>query len=406
MREVVIVAMQRQVGSLAKKLGGRLSKMNEATSGKPLNIGQKKLPPGIKNGIAKVVMLDWKEQEKDGGKIPKGELYFFGRAVVMYPLELDGMSLDDCATVLNIPLCDVKANPATKRKASSAEENWDKYRSIIEMLGVGPCKETSQTDPTGIKTEAYFLAAMKMLVNNPKNPTYVKFTTSGIAGTPTKENPHPEPFVYEQWLGKATQEELDNLLGKFDPADGITQVHSNGSAANQLAPDGLSHTNAQAHIHSMSPDSNESEDEQMADIAGLVEFAMDENHEQCEGAREQLENMAKENGWTQEQIEEATDWEQVGDMAQGSPEAEEESEEEETTTSKYVVGSEWSYTKRSKNGEVITDKNGKPLAPIKVEIIAINEEDESCFLKDVKTGKPLNDMRTGKPLSVKFEWLE
>lgn len=400
--------MQTQQSSLAAHLGGRLAAINAETAGKPLDVGQQKLPGGIKSGIAKIAMMVWKQQDKDDGKVPRGEYYFFGRAICMLPLEHAGMKTYGIATTVNIPLCDVPEKGL--RKASSLRDNWNKFRSLIELFGVKPCPETPQSDPSGAKTQAYFLGAMQALCD-PKKPTYIKFTTKAIAGTKTPANPDPEPFIFEEWVGLAKPEELSGKA-THDPGAGVNVRQSINPIVGQqpepfteppigvLQP-GRAPTNSD--IHGMEPGGHE--EPTGDDIDGLVEIAMnDPTSETPDGAyaTSRLEELAWAGGWSKEQTASAEDWAAVGEMA-ANP-AMDEGEEQPQPPPTPAIGSKWKFAKRTKEGARLKNNKGEEFAPQEVEVVTVDAATETCTVS--RDGKVVVDLRSKKPIDVKWEWLE
>lgn len=396
--------VQVQQGSLASKLGGRLAQVSAQLSGKPLNLGRQRLPGGIKGAVARLQSMVWKVQDKEGGKIPKGEIYFSGAAVVVWPLEHAGMRIVGSQTFFQIPLCDM---PATKYKgAVPFIDNFDKFRSLLEDLGIGPCKETDKTDPTGQKTEAYWKAAMASLCD-PKRPggaALISFSTREF--TPDKPpgwkegDKVPETMVLEEWHGKGEMPSTAKVTG------GVNVITSNGAAQPTtsdapptIGPDGLPNSS----VHSMAPDSEQSiEDEVTTLVATCVDDPQGETEEgQLAGKR--LTDLAWGNGWTEAQTDEA-DWEQVGHMALHSPE--EQSDETPEAVEKDWVGVKVMYSRRDKSGNKLTDQSGKEFPAQEFIVTSVDGENKTCTLKFVKDGKDLLDVRSKKPSQVKLEWLE
>ena len=62
---------------------------------------------------------------------------------------------------VTIPLCDTPER--------SFRENFFYFQNFFKLLGVAPCQETIQTDPTGAKSVVYWFAAMKAVVDAKHN---------------------------------------------------------------------------------------------------------------------------------------------------------------------------------------------------------------------------------------------
>ena len=223
-----MMAAQTQMSSFAKKLGGRVAQANAECAGKPIELDRKQLPAGIKNGVAKLSTMYTKEQDKDNGVCPKGEVFFRASAIVMVPEEYAG-----AITQIIIPLCDIpeKKGDGYVKQAVPFVTSWNKFRSLFEALGVAPFPEPPITPITmnGIMTnqaevlaqsmriEAYFMAAMKTLVDPMRiktNPVYISYSTEGFTPKKTAAKPNPTEMVMEKWHG------LAEFNGQHDPGSG------------------------------------------------------------------------------------------------------------------------------------------------------------------------------------------
>lgn len=410
--------VQTQQSSLAGKLGGRLAAVNGECTGQPLDLGRQRLPGGIKSGVAKVQSLVWKVQENEDGKIPKGELYFSGSAVALYPVTHDGIKVAGRQTFFQIPLCDVPAKGV--RKASSFKDNFNKFRSLMQSLGAAPCPENQQTDPTGAKTEAYWLAVMKGLTNpqRPQGPVYVAFETRSWSppaplGTPPG-TPPPEPMVLEEWHGGATAEQIAKLSAASDPAAGVSVISSEPPPFDDGAklPNSRPTSNGAAHTApTATPDAAPNMDLE-DEVAALIEVASgdtDPPTEEEESARKRLEDLAWAAGWTKEETDAppepySNDWESIGQMALNPPDRS-ESQAPIQVGPTVDVGSKWMFVKRAKDGSKLK-RGDKDIAAQEVEVVSADEATRTCVVKTTKDGKEVVNMGDKKPTQVKFEWLE
>ena len=82
--------MQTQNSQFAKRLGSRVAQANAEHRDKPVDVGIRRLPAGIRGGVAKLQSMVTKTQERDDGKTPKGETYFQAAAVALTPKEHNG----------------------------------------------------------------------------------------------------------------------------------------------------------------------------------------------------------------------------------------------------------------------------------------------------------------------------
>lgn len=391
--------VQQQMSSFAKKLGGRVAQANAEHKEAPVDTGNRRLPGGIRNGIARLVSMYTKEYEDDkNGTGTKGQTFFRASAVVITPAIHDGEKVAGMLTQKIVPLCDMPAKG--KRKASTFSENWFEFQNLFKLLGVAPCQETPATDPTGQKTEAYFFAAMKALTDPVRmkvNPVYISFSTR--AWTPDKPHgwkegdPVPQEMVFETWHGLAT------FNGKIDPASGVTQQ------APQQPP-----------LTSLPPKQTAPPPESTKSVEELVQVAMDDPQgATTEGtaAHSELERRAWANGWTKEDTGVVDTWAEVGQMAL-NPKQEPSNVDQPPTPEPpvqdqppaIVVGSRWKFAKRTKDGEKLKNSKGEEFPPQEVEVTSMDLANGTCTVKTVKDNKVVLDVRTKEPINVKFEWLE
>lgn len=409
--------MQQQNSSLAKKLGGRIAEAQAEHAAKPVDVGNRRLPSGIKNGVAKLSSVYTKDYET--GKSPgppkkpgeAEETFFRASAVVMFPKEHGGMKVAGLVTSLIIPICDIPAKKGDgyETKGSTLSDNWYKFQNFFKMFlpNVAPCQENKATDPTGERTNAYYQALMANVTERiklGKDPIYVSFSTRGFIPKATLQKPKPDEIVYEEWHGIADAA----LLGQFNPAGGIVDSlppnpPTQGADGLPVEPQTANQRGASPPPPSGPPPQHQppQEPEDKEDyIAALVESAMADPNDTS--VTSQLEKLAWDAGWSKEQTTEAEDWAQVGDMALNPPDADTPSEGNAPAPA-VTIGSRWMYAKRDKSGVKLKNKNGEEFPPFEVEVAAVDTD--TCTLKAVKDGKEVTDIRK-KPLAVKFEWLE
>lgn len=430
------MAMQQTNSSFAKKLGTRVAAANAEHRDKPIDTGMRRLPAGIKAGIAKLQFMYTKEQDKDDGKTPKGETFFRASAVVLGQVvngvlveDHKGVNIKGLTTAVIIPLCDVpeKAYTEGKREAVSFEQNWDHFQNLFKMLSNGsivfPEKPIDhKIDPAGalaqgMRIQEFYFAAMPALTN-PKFPIYVDFSTEEFkpkkrAGETDAQYAAREGLVIEKWHGLA---QLPSN-GQYNPAAGVvegppqhtTSTYTPGQPLppppqTRTAPtQGAAPTPTNGPPPQYQPEDNSGNNDE---VAGLVEVAMSDPESKTPdgaAATTQLEEMAWARGWTKEQTGAAKDWSEVGQMALSGL--------DEVDKSKMVavipaVGTRFMYAKRTKEGVKYKDNKGQEFPPSECEITSVNTEAKTCTLKTVHDGKDVTDIRTKKPVDVKFEWLE
>lgn len=401
--------MQQQNSSFAGRLGSRVAQANAEHKDKPIDTGDRRLPPGIRKGRAKLSAMYTKQQTEANGSTPVGETFFRASAIVegqqvgpIFTVEHNGVRIAGMVTQTLIPLCDVPARG--KSKAKTFSENWFKFQNLFKLLGVAPPNETPQTDPTGQRTEAYYFAAMKMLVERSKspNPVYIEFSTRGWTPTLTPQEiaagQKAEERVQEEWHGLWKDE-----VKKPDPATSVN-LQTNGVTSPPVPfeepPRGVQY-----------PDSPPADAPQMSmedEVAALVEVAMsDPNGETPDGAdaSKRLEDLAWKNGWTKEHTSKAADWAAVGDMALNPP-REPKLVVSPTTGKDPEVGAKYKFAKRTKDGSKLKNNKGEEFPPQEVEVTTVDVTNKTVLVKTTKDDKMVVDIKSRQPVAVKWEWLE
>lgn len=403
--------VQQQNSSFASRLGGRVAQANVEHKDKPVDTGNRRLPAGIRSGVAKLSAMYTKQQTEENGLTPKGETFFRASAIALLPKEHNGEKVEGLVTQVMIPLCDIPAKG--QRKAKTFSEQWYEFQNLFKLLGIAPPNETLQTDPTGQRTEAYYFAAMQALTDpkRPQGPVYITFSTRGWTPPPTPLKPKPDPMVFEEWHGLATPEQIANVNGQYTPAAGFQDNTAAPTVPtfNEFDPPPTTTTQESAPV-------NDQQDP--ADVvAALVETAMNDPEgatEEGAAAAAQLEEMAWAAGWSKEHTKTAADWAAVGDMILNPPSSGTEATPptgngQATLGSKQLVvgvGSKWKFCKRTKEGAKLKNNKGEEFPPQEVEVVTVDNENKTCTLKTAKDGKDVIDIRSKKPVVVKWEWLE
>lgn len=425
---------QQQNSSYAARHAAEVARANAEHRDKPIDTGNRRLPPGLKNAVAKLSSMYTKLQEKDeGGKTPKGETFFRGSATVVWPVEFNGERIAGRVTQVIIPLCTIPAKKGDgfDSKEVSFSENWFNFQNLFKMLNVppptGPGYDTppvpvvngqpNYDDPrwlaaaneAGKRIENYYAAAMKSLTdpNRAGGPVYIEFSTRGWK-SPKRPNETDEQFrlreemVFETWHGLADPKKI-NVRPSTEVANEVT-TNGQGSHSEPFEepPSGVL-VMPDVPPAEGSPELAVDEDQ----IAAWVETAMnDPDGATTDGASASysLEKAAWANGWTKEQTKNAADWAHVGEMALSPPPA----VAEQTATAVVVpeVGNKYKFCKRTKDGDKLKDVNGKEFPPKEVEVTSVDTENKTCTLKTTKDGKDIVDMKSRKPVAIKWEWLE
>jgi hypothetical protein len=372
--------MQQQPASLPACLsGGRLSALNDQYRDAPVDTGQRRLPGGISNGVAKVTSAYTRVQDKEKGVCPKGETFLRIAATVISPESVGGVKVAGvCTTQKIVALCATPARVIDGRTVDEVTiaQQWDAFQNLFKMLGI-------MSPPKGTPDQAvwaYYQSACAALVD-PQHPVFISFTTESWkppqrAGESAADYARREPIVMERWHGLALPELVEQIRAGHHPGAGVVDTRAippgtvpagGAPTTNRAAGNG-----ARPHVGNTAPpaparapfseppngvvdpasvpstilpapqpralagephysdgeegyssDEEEQSPEDLADeVAALVEIAMSDPHGDTEDAQEahaRLEELAWEQGWTHEQTGNADDWEQVGRMALCAP---------------------------------------------------------------------------------------
>lgn len=403
--------VQQQMSSFARKLGTRVAEANAAHVDKPIDAGNRRLPAGIRDGIARLSTMYTKDYE-DGEW--KGQTFFRASAVVVAPAEHRGERVTGLITSVVIPLCDQPTREGSQRKERTFLDNWFHFQNLFKLLGVFPPdgrdgrpdysqRAIPDNNAAGLLIEQYYFAAMRALTDPQHmktNPVYVTFSTRGWAPPATPTQPHPEELVFETWNGVATPEQVARLVGAAGSPDPLSAV--------QQGPPRTAPTQT---VAATPPPSAPPDDNMKKTVAELVAVAMDDPESATEdgsAASARLEQMAWGRGWSKEDTANATSWAMVGQMALYGPRP---APGTATTApsangrSDVIVGSRWLFAKRAPNGAKLRNSKGEEFPPQEVTVEAVYPDSQTCIVK-TKDGKSVVDVRSKKPIEVKFEWLE
>jgi hypothetical protein len=404
--------VQTQQSTLAQRLGGQIAAANAEHKDKPLDLGFKKLPPGIRDGIGKLQTVQLKQYGQDEKIVAlRGQEYLHVVGVVMHPQAFNGEKVAGHQMSIRFPLCAIPANPTNQNsKPVSFSDNWYEFQQFFMRFGIDPPNETPQSDPQGVKTWAYYLAAVQTLAGRAAgrdNIPYYEFTTRDWTPSKTTQQPNPKTMIFEDW-GKQCQ-----WNSQHDPAAGVNEMPPTGT---QPAPFTEPPT-GQVMVGNQPVTAPTATSVDPVDlVAALVETAMnDPEGATNEGAEAtaKLEDLAWANGWTKDQTAGAADWSHVGQMCLNPPAPLTVATPVAAPTTPPLVaanvtpatGTKHLFAKRTKDGAKLKDNKGKEFPPQEVEVVTVNLTNKTCTVK-TKDGKPVVDIRSKQPIDVKFEWLE
>ncbi len=374
---------QQQQSQLAKRFASRLTKAYKETKEKPVNLGRQQLPAGIKDGRAKLktaYIAFYKDDVKEAAL--KGQEYFRASGVVITPKEFNGQTCEGMQTSVMIPLCDVPEKG--KRKFKSLEAHYDDYQNWFKMFGIAPPDIDPEAPGGAAAIFQYYNAACVMLLD-PKNPQYFKFSTRGWTPPATADNPKPDEMIFEEWHGKVA----DVLNGE---ADAGVDDSTGGPAAEMNAEEPF--------VEPPMGGAEEPAAETDADLEGLIAIADgDPTGTTPEGkaAIAKITQMGVDAGIAVETINEASSWSDVAGMIA-------EAGAEPTAPADPVVGAVYSYKKRDAKGNPMKNKAGAELNALHIEILSVNATAKTVTAK-TQDGKTVIDAAK-KPVQIKWEYLE
>lgn len=342
--------VQKGKSSLLAKYGDKLRKAHEAHKGDETEYSSfGELPPGIENGIAQLVLCEFKPFKT--GK-QTGEYYFMAQGVAISPDEHDGRKVAGMRTQIGPePLCDT---PGKSRETLDEHLAW--IYNEMRKLGAN----TDDMSPEDMEAVAAALQEAK---------PYFRFRT--WQGKPTEQ--YPNPRVNHQWNGAVDyhQEEGDSGVEDSTPA---AKPSSNGTSKPPRKP-GSKPAPAPEPEYGPPDELNEvpeaGEGEQ--DLDALAAEAVD-----SEAAQQQLTDLAVANGVSEDQIAAAASWEEVVELIRAASEEAEEANEEEW---KPAVEQVYRY-------RPLDAKTKKPVKnSVEAEVIKVDEAKRTVDLRNLDNPK-------------------
>lgn len=359
------------------KLSGKIRKSHEAHKHDEIklsNFGD--LPAGIENGIAYL-------QEakigvyKDGDM--KDEPYFMAVGIVVSPTHApDGTKIEGRRTQLGPePLCDT---PSRGRKTFDDHYAW--VLNELRKLGV----DSETMDPDNIQEELKALSESQ--------PTFSFRTWKGKKQT-TGQYANQEPRTQHQWNGLTELGEegsSDNGVVEGDEG-GVDVVEEEDvlppprkappkaapAPAPAPAPKAGGKGAGKPPVKKAPPKAPEPEPEPEpesgdVDVNTLVEQCGSDDPEEASAAQDQLTQMAVAAGYSQEDVDNASGWDVVGEMASSAPPSDEEeatAEWEPQTEEVYAFYPVDPKTKR------------KSVKPVQCEVIDVDAKSKTVTLKNL-----------------------
>jgi hypothetical protein len=368
---------QTATSGLMAKYGQTLDKAVKAHAKDETTYGFQKLPGGIRNGIAQVISCGFGQYKT--GKY-QGHYFFRAAATVIKP---ESVTTDQgvekvrgLQTSIMEPVCETKDSNG---EITTQEEHVKRILNAMRAMA----HENFTHNASGGNLEA--LAAQIL-----KAKPYIKFSTS-FGKTqidpktrkpklnPTTGKPY-EPQVFENWHGKV---EFTTEAG------GGIEDGSGGP------PDDGASENGQ-HVSDDNPPENfpvdatggDGQDDNAPDSPDIDTLLEQANADDAD-AQNNLTDLAKNNGWGEQMIKDATTWEEVAEMARNSPDG---GGDDDTTE----AAEEWKPTK----GATCKYKPPGGKNMVACEVTAVYGKNKTVDLKNLKTqaaykGVSFADLVTG-----------
>ncbi len=329
---------------LLAKYGKKLEEAAKRHAGAPIEYGPQRLPPGITNGVAKLVVCTFAEVAS--GKTNAGQLYFRAAGVICEPESVvhngQAVPVKGQQTSIMEMVCDTKTQAG---KTTTMEEHVANVQNEMKkLLGDG----YDPNDLEGANLEATAAALEQAGI-------YFRFSTS--VRRPMKAG--DAEGVWENWHGTKGLENYTPTGG----SNGQVEDHS-GETAGEGGDAGV-------------------------DVDALVATASEDGDgEEQKEAREQLIQLAVDAGHEREVAEAADGWQDVADLAANPPEAAAEEAAEAVEEPKVPEkGEDYAYRARDPKGNVLKGKDKKPVAPVPVEVLTVNAKNGTVTVKNSDTGK-------------------
>lgn len=282
--------------------------------------GFQNLPPGILGGVAKLTSIVFKQfdantkQKKYDGSSAVGEWYYQASGVVMSPntVTLKDGQVAQCAglqTRTTLPLCDVKRGGKLVTKAEMIRRAMDEMKLLANNQYVF-CDANRNPRPVNEQLLEQVASTLVKLSASPppgKHGLFFRFDTS--QGEATKE--FPNPMVFENWRGSAG---LENYVPPNFRAAAVQDA--NAAPPTQPTPQAQPQTQAASPPPSQPPATATAAPPDDDDAEALVKLAGgDATLPETAPAQHKLAAMARANGWSDGDIEEAPNWDALGVMA-------------------------------------------------------------------------------------------
>lgn len=345
------MAMETTTSGLLARLGDKAKRAHEAHKNDPLDTGNAGLPAGIEGGVAQLHKMEFGVY-KDGKN--KGQLYFIASGVAKQPYHLDGVPVRGRHTQIGPePLCDT---PTATGRRKTFDDHYAWVLNQIRLFGVNP--EFNEVEAT---MKALVMAKPHFSFRTWKGP---KATSGPYANR--------EPRVVHEWNGRCDySEEVDPGAGVDDSGEALEPSENGGVVEGQEEFSEFENQNGQSEEAT----TDKEEDYSSLTLEQLLEKAKQED----ETAARILGEKAKEAGNSEEEIIDASDWDDVVDMIRNPRvKKEEEKQETEEVDSGPKVGQTYLYRPMDKTTKKPSTKT------IEVKVLEVDEDEKTVLAKGPK----------------------
>lgn len=379
------MATQTVAAALMQKYGAVGNKAVQAHAKDETRYGLERLPAGINNGIAKLIGIKFDQYKSGDGLV--GEWYYQARGMCLEPKSVVDphgtvVPVRGKQTMVQVPLCPQTSK--TTGKTVTHEDQFARVMNELRMLG-------GDDFTANAKTVGDLVELAEVLNRRAKTPGGVcfKFSTSEGKQAPGASD---SPRVFENWHGRKGLEDYRPDLAPA-VADNTPRGETNGEPpvnriANALPPaaqdDDVTNTNTVTPFDDGAElPGGDSETEtgdagaQADEVAALLIEANPPKRDAK--AQQKLEDMAVAAGYTTDDVDKATSWEEVADMI-ANPKAGD-------TNTAGDDGEDDDAPKEPEKGDVVkyhpVDKRGKRAkSPVDCEVTAVQKKKGTCHLKN------------------------
>lgn len=361
---------------LVAKYGEKLKQAVKKHAADPVDYGNMRLPPGITNGVAKLVGAKFDVYQNGDNQ---GEYYFRATGVVVSPKEvaLNGSAIPVAGlqTSIIMPCCQTKQRDG---KAVPLEENVGKILNEMRKMGLEIGEDASAEE-----LEEYAEALKEA-------GPYFHFATSQSA--PTVQ--YPDPRTWENWYGSKGLE--DYVPDEGEAVEDETGEKSEESEETETGADG-------GESEDPPTDDGEVEGGEAPGDHELDELVAAAKKKDTD-AQEKLSEIAGQVGLEDKEIEDAPNWSVLADLIREKRDADTAQEDEPAEEGEAFLpekGQIFSYKPLDPKTKkpFVDPKTKKARKSVECEVMAVDKKSETITLKNLDDGKSLYK-------SVKWDQLE